>query len=403
MSHSKGNNPDRSTDRRAKSWWSICLLIATGSATGFLLVEIGARVTELSYLPHFSTADRDRGRALRPGAAGWYRAEGEAFVEINSDGLRDQEHSIANVHETYRIAVLGDSFAAAFQIPVQKTFWSIMAAELAQCEALAGQPVEAINFGVNGYSTAQELITLRQHVWKYSPQLVLLAFFTGNDVSENSFALTPGFRPYFVIHNGRLVLDRSHLGFVGYFLRRVWRNAAYHSRTLQAINAVRRNRRLSFSKRELDSLRATNGHTSEPGLSTNIYKEPEGVWHEAWQVTEGLLVAMKTEVEQQNAKFLVSTLSNPIQVHPSQAFRSQIETALNVPNLFYADNRIKALGAREGFIVLGLAEPMADYAESNKIYLHGFDNAILGEGHWNETGHQIAGQLLADDICRELS
>ena len=31
--------------------------------------------------------------------------------------------------------------------------------------------------------------------------------------------------------------------------------------------------------------------------------------------------------------------------------------------------------------------------------MHGFANTKLGTGHWNETGHQLAGQLIADRLC----
>ena len=41
--------------------------------------------------------------------------------------------------------------------------------------------IEVINFGVTEYSTAQELLTLRHNAWNYNPDLIILAFFIGND------------------------------------------------------------------------------------------------------------------------------------------------------------------------------------------------------------------------------
>ena len=95
---------------------------------------------------------------LRPGAAGWWNSKrGAPYVEINSDGLRDVEHSRAKNPQRLRIAVMGDSYAEAKQVSVDETFWSVAARELERCEALPAPGVEAINFGVSGYSTAQEL------------------------------------------------------------------------------------------------------------------------------------------------------------------------------------------------------------------------------------------------------
>ncbi len=60
------------------------------------------------------------------------------------------------------------------------------------------QPFEIINFGVSGYGTAQELQILRHRVWDYSPDMIILAFLTGNDVRNNSRALQRDDRmPYY--------------------------------------------------------------------------------------------------------------------------------------------------------------------------------------------------------------
>jgi hypothetical protein len=121
------------------------------------------------------------GAALIPNTEGWWRREGEAYIRINSAGLRDREHAIAKPPNTLRIAILGDSYAEAFQVPMERAFWSVLERTLAGCQALNGQDVEVINFGVSGYGTAQ---TLRHRVWPYHPDIVVLAFAAGNDASR---------------------------------------------------------------------------------------------------------------------------------------------------------------------------------------------------------------------------
>jgi hypothetical protein len=49
---------------------------------------------------------------------------------------------------------------------------------------------------------------------------------------------------------------------------------------------------------------------------------------------------------------------------------------LGIATLFYPDFRIKALGDREGFPVLNLAEEFQVYADQNKVFLHGLGAAI---------------------------
>jgi len=157
--------------------------------------------------PIFTEPDSHLGVRLVPNAEGWWREEGATYLKINSAGFRDREHSKSKPAGTFRIAVLGDSYAEARQVSMEATFWSIMEKRLAACANLNGKRIEVLNFGVSGYGTAQELIMLRREVWAYSPDLVLLAFSTGNDIRDNSPTLSQdGTRPFFVYRNEQLCL-----------------------------------------------------------------------------------------------------------------------------------------------------------------------------------------------------
>jgi len=101
------------------------LLFVTGLLLALLLAEVGLRVSGFSHFNPY-IVDRELGYSLRPNAAGWWRKEGATYVRINSQGLRDREHTFAKPPDTIRIAVLGDSFAEAFQVPMEKTFWTVM-------------------------------------------------------------------------------------------------------------------------------------------------------------------------------------------------------------------------------------------------------------------------------------
>src|SRR5262249_52421166 len=152
---------------------------------------------------------------------GWYRKEGEAYIKINSDGLRDREHSKTRPPDTIRIALIGDSYSEGFPVALEDSFWAIMEDKLRVCWAFGGKKIEVINFGVSGYGTAQELITLRERAWVYSPDIVMLAVTTNNDISDNSRALKKTNEvPYFVYRDGKLVLDDSFTETRAFRLRR---------------------------------------------------------------------------------------------------------------------------------------------------------------------------------------
>jgi len=125
-----------------------------------------------------------RGWALAPNRGALQRSKDYAVsVEINSKGLRDRPHDYEPDPDVFRIVVLGDSFMEAYQVPLEDSLPYRLE------ESLRSRKVEVINLGVGGYGTAQEYLYLRDEGLRYQPDLVILAFFTGNDVQNNSRAL----------------------------------------------------------------------------------------------------------------------------------------------------------------------------------------------------------------------
>lgn len=325
---------------------------------------------------------------------------------INKDGLRDRDHSRSKPSGVFRIAILGDSYAEALQLPIENTFWAEIERQLGGCPAFEGEKVEVINFGVSGYGTAQELLTLHHLAWEFQPDLVLLAFLTGNDVRNNAKELEPDpMRPFFVLDDGNLRLDSSFRSLPAYKIRqgqlgRIMYAVFDNSRLAQLLNKARQIASQTGAETRHDAVAGQgirNG--GEIGLDSPVYREPDSpAWRAAWDITERLLVAMRDEVRQREAELLVVTLSNGIQVHPEPAVRASFMDKHGIDDLFYPDRRVMAFGERNGIAVLNLAPDMQAYAEAKRVYLHGF-GARPGEGHWNVEGHRLAGEKMARSIC----
>ena len=400
------------------------LAFALSVLFALLVAEVALRLMGYTY-PVFYTPDEHLGYVLKPNMEGWYRKEGEAYVRINSEGLRDGEHEKAKPPGTFRVAVLGDSYAEALQVGQEDAFWSVMEKRLATCGPFAGRRVEVINFGVSGYGTAQELITLREKVLAYSPDVVLLAVTTNNDQIDNVRALKNADEiPYFVLRGGQLVLDDSFrdaaafrrrtswLGRLGRWLHARLRfvQAVHHAQAaLKSRLAARRARRTMEEEERRKAARPAQAAPSpQPAprggefdlLVNMVYAEPrDETWREAWMVTERLIAETRREVEARGARFVVATLSNPIQVYPDPRARAAFMARAGAGgDLFYPDRRIAELGRREGFPVVTLAPELQAHADANKIFLHGFPGD-LGNGHWNRDGHRVAGELLARELC----
>jgi hypothetical protein len=386
------------------------LVLVLGSVVvALLLAELVFRALGLRW-PAFYRPDAVLGQSLIPHAEGLTDDERPRYIRINAGGFRDRERALAKPPGGFRVAVLGDSYVEGKSLADDETLTALLERELASCSALAGREVEALNFGIAGSGTAQQLLVYRHRARAYDPDVVVLAFFAGNDLRNNSLEIQQGGRPYFVERDGELVLVATHLDSWWSRVRagplgRLYYEALPHSRVLQLLNAVsaaRRRDELLARRAEQERLAPERGlEGAELGLDTAIYREhAEGdPWYDAWRITERLLAALHQEVTEDGKRFLLATLSTGIQVHPDPAVREAFQQALDVPDLFLPERRLAALAEREGIPALFLAPELRGWAEEHGTCVHGFVGAVPCGGHWNENANRLAARRIAERIC----
>lgn len=182
-------------------------LIALG--IGFFIAFIGAEIilrfimkTPRLPLPAGSLQnDTYTGTAYVPNFDGYINvARKVTKFKINSKGLRDVEHDYKKPGGTYRILLIGDSYVQGHGVEYEEMFPTIFEKSLKAPEGY--DRCEVIKAGVGGWGPVNELNYLIHEGYKYDPDMVMVAFFTGNDYKD---AMEPG---WFTIHRG-IRLERS--------------------------------------------------------------------------------------------------------------------------------------------------------------------------------------------------
>ena len=108
------------------------------------------------------------GFELKPKIAGYFKL---VPFSTNSRGLRDREYALEKPENTFRVAVLGSSFALAGGVEIEGAFYTLLE------EQLSGESwptrYEFINFAVGMYHPEQVLGMLELRALDYQPDLIL--------------------------------------------------------------------------------------------------------------------------------------------------------------------------------------------------------------------------------------
>lgn len=143
----------------------------------------------------------------------WYARDFSVRVSSNSHGFRDLPRSFQKPPQTIRVALLGDSFVEAMQVPFEETAGS----QLEQRLNASTKHCDVLNFGISSHSLGQSLLVWEEYASKFSPDFVFV--FVGlrslertvDPYEKGAFPKTReralSVRPVFQLKNGQLVLE----------------------------------------------------------------------------------------------------------------------------------------------------------------------------------------------------
>lgn len=359
------------------------LEIAARSLAGRPAEPIAAQYTEFD--PLLGWRHRRGARARFP----------QGDYAINSLGLRDRERSLDAAPGTFRLLVLGDSFAEGFSVALEDSVAQVLERSLARADC----PIEVIAAGTVGYSTDQEYLYYREEGWRFAPQLVVL-FFYYNDIIYNareSVGRAP--KPLLTFKGGQPRLKTSPLPAPP--AERDQRGAPGAGGS--AAWAWARERLLSGAPRVYDALAGlglvARREPLRAGAELLVYsRKPPREVQDAWAQTVNVLRALRDETAARGARLLIVYVPSKMEI--SERDWELTRARYGVDDASW-DRRRVSRGLLEAGRALGVA--MLDPSQALRRQERGLSQSTYHApgGHWNRLGHATAALEVESALRRE--
>jgi hypothetical protein len=299
-------------------------------------------------------------------------------VSFNEVGMRDRDHPLEKSPGTFRILLLGDSFMEALQVPFEASLPSLLEEELGR---RTGRKVEVINAGVSGWGTDDELRYLTSYGVAYHPDLVLVAMTLHNDISDNLR------QDWHRLKDGRLITrDRQPMPAMDY---RIVQLKAYLSTRFQLYQLWRRARHGSEIREAGRQLRS---HVAQ------LFEEPTPEGIAKGVSLTGLLLRQVQEVTtSQGGKVVLFLL--PIVHQLSDSSFAEFARTSGVPldslRIGKPQQLIRPLADSIRMPVIDLYPRFRQWVTGGGAHLY-----VDWDGHWNETGHRLAAEVVTEGLLQ---
>jgi len=119
------------------------------------------------------------------------RGEKATRISLNEWGFRDGERDKVKKGDVIRIAVLGDSNTAGWEVPLQKTFGARLE-EMLNEASKGNKRIEVLNFGVEGYGFIQYFHLIKFKVLQFDPDFILIVTGANDILDDINYGLARG-------------------------------------------------------------------------------------------------------------------------------------------------------------------------------------------------------------------
>ncbi len=408
---------------------NITLLIVTFFFC-FLLFETGLRFFPGTHFDYGANAadesliwlyNAELGWSMQPNSkATFSRPEFSAQIQTNALGLRDDELTATKSENEIRILLLGDSVVAGFEVARENTLEYHLQKMLQM--AFPEKKIEVINAGVRGYGTDQELLYLQSRGLALQPDIVVLGFVPANDLENNVTVHSAGrvfSKPYFEfddkgvpvlrgvpvpqylqkkqiysrelpqLHHTEVAEKSGH--------QKAWK--VFFSKNLYTYGFVAR--RLKSASPALIGWFKKYGilHNPLPKEQVDFYRFfVDKTWAARWRITLALIEKIHQTCAARNIAFLLWSFPLKEQVYPRdrEIFTRSFAVASDELDFELPDKKLRAFAVSKKIGYISTSAEFARRAQQGERF------HFLTDHHFNEKGHKLMAEILAEKISEKL-
>jgi GDSL-like Lipase/Acylhydrolase family len=299
-------------------------------------------------------------------------------VALNDLGFHDHDYAPERPSpSTYRIMVLGDSYVAAWEVPLEETFHKRLEARLAKEDPLGRGSYQVIAIGQGRSAQEVEIEWLRKYGPIYKPDVVLLLFFCGNDFMENDPATFREASDFGLRYIGKVAPRKLE------FFRKLMIVPSSRLNGLIAEAAT------EYYAEHLDRFDATISPADLMSPEIGVYRNPlTPEWQAAFERTGRLLEVARHEAKLLGARFVLASLSGPQAIGdlaPAILWKEAKDPAFDYDR---PDRWVRGWAASHHVPLVELGPPLAKIGRRKVFWKH--------DQHLNPEGHAMVAGLLYD-------
>jgi len=375
----------------------------------FALAETGIRIYHL-------TSDRQRFIWLPDEFLGYVHSGNNQFQHhfteqeritvdhrTNAFGMIGAEITVDKNPGTYRILILGDSFTEAIQVEDNANFSARLEQQFNNLPDRKHKKTEVLNAGVSGYSPLNYYLNFKRQWAALDPDLVLVQIFA-NDVfedntaraksllDENGLPLKTGryFEEKYFDHPpviaknfnsdplsyslGRFLIEKSR--FIEYMYVKIY-NAKKSSK---------------FNQKMIREDQYGTGYQFFILDPTHVLSRDEEFRVKAWGYTQKYLLALKKEVEAQEANMMLFYLPMEPQLELDQYGR-HVSLYISKKQGTYFNDLLDKFSRENNIRYLDLLD---DFEQNKHRGLY-----LSKDGHLTQAGHKVVADALFRSITRD--